>query len=126
MGGGGGGGEEEGISGRGRGRAAGGADGGTGPDSPLPRAFPEAARVGQLRSGGRLSWPHLETRGPGKGSEKTMGLCVGGGACVHGRGRGGKRGRGRHGSSCRSICEGRAGPGCGEQKTKGLLRFPPA
>lgn len=60
--------------------------------------------------------------GRGRAREKTMGLCVGRRACVHGREEGGgegKGGGGPHRGSSRSICEGRTGPGSGEQQNKG-------
>lgn len=64
-------GKEEGISGRRRGRSS--REGtekevkeGTRPDRPPPGSFPKAVRVGSTGGGGWLSWPHLETRGPGR------------------------------------------------------------
>ena len=61
------------------------------PDSPLPRSSPEAGRVGQLRMGGGSAGLIWKPEGRGRAREKTMGLCVGRRACVHGREEGGGR-----------------------------------
>lgn len=59
-----------------------------------------------------------------------MGLCVCRGVSVYTAGRR-EEGEGKGGGVPTAACAGAyvragAGPGCGEQKTKGLLRFPPA
>lgn len=66
-------GEEEGISGRGRGRSSreGLRERETGLTAPSPAPSPRQS--GSAEEGGRLSWLHLETRGPGKGTGEDNG-----------------------------------------------------
>lgn len=86
-------------------------------------------------SGGRgsagLIW---KPEGRGRAPRETMGLCVCVGecvsvsvcVCVYTEGGREDRGGGGPAAPARAYVRAGAGPGCGERKTKGLLRFPPA
>lgn len=96
---------------------------------PPPGSFPEVVGVGQLSWGGCSAGLIWKPEGWGRALEKTMGLCVCRGGCVYTSGRR-EEGEGKGGGGNTAACAGayvRAGacPGCGEQKTKSLLRFPP-